>query len=58
LASENGAEHLYSGKYGSPGLKPDTWTDLETGEIVSKKVLTDADKLFPGEEIKLPDFKK
>ena len=57
LAADNGAEHLYSGKLGSPGLKPDTWTDLDTGGIVGKKVLTDADKLFPGEEIKLTPFK-
>jgi hypothetical protein len=57
LAADNGAEHLYSGKLGSPGLEPDTWTDLDTGRLVGKDVLTDADKLFPGEEIQLTPFK-
>ena len=56
IADANGAEHLYSGKYGSPGLKPDTWTDLDSGQEVSKGVLTDADRLFPGEKIIIPKF--
>ena len=57
LASENGAEHLYSGKYGSPGWKPDTWHDLDSGDYVGKDVLTDADKLYAGEVVKIVPFK-
>ena len=57
LAADNGAEHLYSGKLGNPGLKPDTWTDLDSGGLVGKNVLTDADKLVTGEEIQLTPFK-
>lgn len=57
LAADNGAEHLYSGKYGSPGLKPDTWTDLRTGDIVSKGSITDSDMLTTGETIKINPFK-
>jgi len=57
LAGENGADHLYSGKYGSPGLKPDAWTDLDSGEYVGKGNITDADKLYPGEKIQILPFK-
>jgi hypothetical protein len=56
IASENGAEHLYSGKYGSPGLDTDTWYDLASGKEVGKDVITSADRLRPGEVIKISDF--
>jgi hypothetical protein len=57
IASENGAEHLYSGKFGSPGLKPDNWSDLVSGQQdVSKSLITGEDRLFPGEVIKINPF--
>lgn len=58
LAADNGADHLYSGKFGSPGLEPDTWTDLKTGDIVSKSSITDDDMLTSGEIIKINPFSK
>lgn len=57
IASDNGAEHLYSGKFGSPGLKPDTWTDLASGREVGRSVITGEDRLFPDEVIKINPFK-
>lgn len=55
IASENGATHLYSGKSGAPGLDPDTWYDFN-GNAVSDSVITDADRLIPGEKLILPDY--
>jgi hypothetical protein len=52
LASHNGANYLYSGKHGSPGLEPDTWRSLD-GETVSKSVITKTDRLFPGQTIEI-----
>lgn len=57
LAADNGAENLYSGKFGSPGLKPDTWTNMASGESVPKSVISAADKLTTGEEIMITPFK-
>lgn len=56
LASENGADHLYSGKFGNPGLKPDTWIDLVSGKEVGKDVLTASDKLVPDEVVNINPF--
>lgn len=57
IADANGAQHLYSGKYGSPGFEPDTWHDF-SGQEVSKSVLTGEDRLFAGETIIIPKFVK
>ena len=57
IASDNGAENLYSGKFGSPGLKPDVWTNMASGENVPKSIISAADKLTTGEEIVINPFK-
>lgn len=57
LAADNGAGNLYSGKFGSPGLRPDTWTSMSGGAEVPKSVISAADKLTTGEIIKITPFK-
>lgn len=58
LASHNGADYLYSGKHGSPGLEADTWRSIDTGETVPKSVISRADRLFPGQSIEIIPFSK
>lgn len=57
LAADNGAQNLYSGKFGSPGLKADTWSSMSSGESVPKSIISAADKLTTGEEIIITPFK-
>lgn len=58
LAGHNGADYLYSGKQGSPGLEADTWRSIDTGETVPKSAISRADRLFPGQSIEIIPFSK